>query len=329
MAGEEGRSLCVLLAKHCATWLGQWNLLTPPGSLSFGAVCTLGRLMEPVHAAWLSGQSEMLRERRKENERDKPERHGELDGPNGVVRPLHAKEYLFDFPLDDNSIFLSLRRVMWRAPLSFKSDLYMNFHYQQLLGDYLNGRLILPPAAGGSSSIQHMAELSALQHLAQGQGNQPSLLEIKQYLPSQDGFSSKAEAIHSFCLGQIAAMQSLSPQDAKTGFIEFMSSLPLFGSNTFLAQKVSQSGCPSPCVVSISQEGVLFLDPKTQVQVFMMSLADVQSMQTIRPKRHGKVPAVTIHYGNSAYPQRVTIHLKQAKELYHILFLIIEELIQL
>ncbi|XP_053270170.1 unconventional myosin-XVB [Pleuronectes platessa] len=248
---------------------------------------------------------------------------------DGDVRPLHAKEYLFDFPLDDNSIYLSLRRVMWRAPLSFKSDLYMNFHYQQLLGDYLNGRLILPPAAGGSSSIQHMAELSALQHLAQGQGNQPSLLEIKQYLPSQDGFSSKAEAIHSFCLGQIAAMQSLSPQDAKTGFIEFMSSLPLFGSNTFLAQKVSQSGCPSPCVVSISQEGVLFLDPKTQVQVFMMSLADVQSMQTIRPKRHGKVPAVTIHYGNSAYPQKVTIHLKQAKELCHILVLIIEELIQL
>ncbi|XP_034427012.1 unconventional myosin-XVB [Hippoglossus hippoglossus] len=248
---------------------------------------------------------------------------------DGIVRPLHAKEYLFDFPLDDNSIFLSLRRVMWRNPLSFKSDLYMNFHYQQLLGDYLSGRLILPPAAGGSSSIQHMAELSALQHLARGQGNQPSLQEIKQYLPSQDGFSSKAEEIHSFCLGQLAAMQSLSPQDAKTGFIEFMSSLPLFGSNTFLAQKVSQSGCPSPCVVSISQEGVLFLDPKTQAQVFMVSLADVQSMHTIRPKRQGKVPAFNISYGNTAYPKKVTIHLKQAKEMCHTLALIIEELIQL
>ena len=46
---------------------------------------------------------------------------------------------------------------------------------------------------------------------------------------------------------------------------EFLSTLPLFGSNTFLAQKVSQRGCPSPCMVSISHEGVLFLHPKTQV----------------------------------------------------------------
>lgn len=47
--------------------------------------------------------------------------------------------------------------------------------------------------------------------------------------------------------------------------LEFLSALPLFGSNIFLAQKVSLRSCPSPCMVSVSQEGVLFLHPKTQV----------------------------------------------------------------
>ncbi|XP_070708045.1 unconventional myosin-XVB [Pempheris klunzingeri] len=246
---------------------------------------------------------------------------------DGMVRPLHAEDYLFDFLVDTNSIFLSVKRLLWRNPLSFNSDLYVEFHYQQLLGDYLSGQLMLAPAAGGSSSVQQLAELAALQHLAKGLTYQPSVLEIKEYLPSQNGLSSKAEEIHSFCQGQIAAMHSFSPEDAKIQFIEFLSTLPLFGSNIFLAQKVSERGCPSPCMISISPEGVLFIHPKTKEQVFLIALVDVQSMRTIRPKKSGKVPALDIHYGNPGAPKKVTIHLKQAKELCHILSIIMEELI--
>lgn len=48
-------------------------------------------------------------------------------------------------------------------------------------------------------------------------------------------------------------------------FPEILTTLPLFGSNNFLAQKVTQKGCPSPCMISISQAGVLFINPKNQV----------------------------------------------------------------
>uniref|UniRef100_A0A3B4YEN7 Myosin XVB n=1 Tax=Seriola lalandi dorsalis TaxID=1841481 RepID=A0A3B4YEN7_SERLL len=240
----------------------------------------------------------------------------------GLVRPLHPEEYLFDFLLDDNSMFLSLRRVMWRSPLSFRSDLYLEFHYQQLLSDYLSWRLMVPLAADGSPSVQHIAELTALQHLAQGQGNPPSLPEVKEYLPSQDRVSIKAEEIHSLCLRQILTLQSLSPQDAKIRLIKFMSTLPLFGSNTFLAQKVSLRGGPSPCVVSMGPEGVLFINPKTQ-HVFLIPLADVLSMKTIRAKKQGKMPSVDINYGSPARPAKVTIHLKQVTTYtcYYILIL--------
>ncbi|KAI9523829.1 hypothetical protein NQZ68_024351 [Dissostichus eleginoides] len=63
-------------------------------------------------------------------------------------------------------------------------------------------------------------------------------------------------------------------------------------------------------------------------RVFQIPLADVQSMCTVRPKKHGKVPAVDISYGKPGRPKKVTIHLKQAKELCHILAQIMEELIR-
>ncbi|XP_013865906.1 unconventional myosin-XV [Austrofundulus limnaeus] len=245
---------------------------------------------------------------------------------DGMVRPLHAGEYIFDFLLDDGSISLSLRRIVWGNPLSFRNDLYVDFHYQQLLEDYLSGKLILPSHGGGSA--QQIAQLAALQHLAQGLRSPPSQSELKEYLPSQDRLGSKLEEIQSFCQNQIAAMQSLTPPDVKIRFIDFLSNLPLFGSHTFTAQKVSQRGCPSPCVVSINKEGVLFLHPKTQDRVFQIRLEEVQSMRTIRPKKQGKLPAVDINYGNPAKPQKVTFHLQQAKELCHVLALIMEELIQ-
>ncbi|XP_058477092.1 unconventional myosin-XV [Solea solea] len=245
---------------------------------------------------------------------------------DGTARPLHPQEYLFDFLLEDDSIFLSLRRLLWRNTLSFRTDLYLEFHYEQLLADYLSGCVLLP-AVMGASFIKHAAELSALQHLARGLKNQPSLSDMKEYLPSEERFSRRAEGIHSNCLGHLAAMQSLSPRAAKIKFIEVLSGLPKFGSTNFLAQKVSQRDCPSPCVVSVSQEGAQFLDPKTQEQVFMIPLAEVQHMRTTPPKKQGKASSVIISYGNPARPKTLTVHLKAAKELCHILALIIEEVI--
>lgn len=43
--------------------------------------------------------------------------------------------------------------------------------------------------------------------------------EIKEYLPPQEEVRRNIEEIYTFCLGQLAAMHSLTPQETKTKFI--------------------------------------------------------------------------------------------------------------
>lgn len=57
-----------------------------------------------------------------------------------------------------------------------------------------------------------------------------SSLELKQYLPPLDELKTKMDEINAFCQGQIAAMQSLGPQEAKIRFIGNLLSPPLIPS---------------------------------------------------------------------------------------------------
>ncbi|XP_035260130.1 unconventional myosin-XV [Anguilla anguilla] len=246
-------------------------------------------------------------------------------GKGELLRLIHPDEYLFDFLLDDNSINLSFRRVIWNQPLHFDNDLYIEFHYQQVLADYLDGKILLTE---NSSTIHHqMANFAALQHLALGLNNAPSQSALKEYLPQPDKGNINLHQIHSATLNQLAAIGNFSPRDAKTRFLETVSSLRFFGFNIFQAQKVSHYDCPSPCIIAVNHEGIFFSNPKTQEFVLKISLIDVQSLRTMSPKKE-KVPAVEISHGHPSNPKTITIYLKQAKALCHTIAMIMDELVR-
>ncbi|XP_066519166.1 unconventional myosin-XV [Hoplias malabaricus] len=242
---------------------------------------------------------------------------------NGEVRPIHPDEYLFDFLLDDNSIFLSFHRLIWHHPLHFDSDLYVEFHYQLVLADYLDGKLLLP---GNAASVQQqVAELAALQHIALGLAQQPTMQALKDYLPQLNGINHNV--LYSATLTQLSVTGSLNPFEAKTRFLKSVSSLPLFGSNVFMAQKVIHHNCPSPCVVAVNYETIRIVHPETQMVSFKIPLEEVQSLRTFRPKKE-KVPAVEIHFGDPPQVKTITIFLKEARELCHIIAVIMEVLVR-
>ncbi|KAI4897194.1 hypothetical protein NFI96_014895 [Prochilodus magdalenae] len=242
---------------------------------------------------------------------------------NGDVRPIHSDEYLFDFLLDDNSIILSFHRIVWQYPLHFDNDLYVEFHYQMALADYLKGKLLLP---GNLPLVsKQVAELAALQHLALGLNQQPTIQILKDYLPQLNGINPNE--LHNATLAELSANASLRPVQAKTRFLKNVSSLPLFGSNVFMAQKVSHRGCPSPCVVAVNHKTISILHPQTQMASLTIPLDDVQSLRSISSKKE-KVPAVEINFGDLPQVQTIAIFLNQAREMCHVIAVIMEGLMR-
>ncbi|XP_069050572.1 unconventional myosin-XVB isoform X2 [Lepisosteus oculatus] len=132
-----------------------------------------------------------------------------------VMRPIRPDEYLLDFLLDDGSITLWFHRVIWREPLHFDNEFYVDIHYRQVLSDYLEGKLLLP--SHKSSPDHQVVALAALQHCANGMGAEPSQHDLKGYLPV--GFSVNTQQLHSALLSQLGSLRTLSSTDAKIRFL--------------------------------------------------------------------------------------------------------------
>lgn len=50
----------------------------------------------------------------------------------GRMRPLRDEDYILDFFTNDSFVELSIRRVMWKTPLSYNTDTYVDFHFLQV-----------------------------------------------------------------------------------------------------------------------------------------------------------------------------------------------------
>ncbi|KAI2658343.1 Unconventional myosin-XV [Labeo rohita] len=220
-----------------------------------------------------------------------------------AARPIHADEYLFDFLLDDGSITLSYHRIIWKQPLQFNNDLYLEFHYQLV------------------------AELTALQHLALGLKDIPTNAEVKHYLPQMDRLNSTDERLLATMRSQLSTLGPLGHLDAKARFIKSVSLLPFFGFDVFTAQKASHRSCPSPSIVAVNHEVITVLDPKTQNSCLTIPMDDVQSLRSIRSKKD-KMPSVEITFGSQAQTTTISFGLKQAKELCHTIAVIMEEVVK-
>ncbi|XP_042635785.1 myosin XVB [Catharus ustulatus] len=241
-----------------------------------------------------------------------------------MVRPIKLEEYLHDYLLEDKLVTVTLRRLIWRAPLHFDSQVYTDVHYGQVLWDYLNGRILL--SQGEQMEIQ-VGLLAMFQHWAKGeqQNSAPSREELKEYTPKTLQDSINPMALHNHVATLLRARQPLQPLDAKIQFIEHVMKLPFFGYTIFVVERISDEMVPVPCFFGVNKEEIIVVDGTSQEVSRAVPLQELQKMRTLRPISDGGLPGLELHYGSPDSPRAMWVELPQAKELYHTIVVILDK----
>ncbi|KAG8565185.1 hypothetical protein GDO81_012751 [Engystomops pustulosus] len=239
-----------------------------------------------------------------------------------MTRPMRGGDYIHDFLLQDNSVILEFRRVTWKATLKGRSELYIQVHYSQVRHDYMQGKALLLSAQ--DQLEVYTGKVAAILHRIKGVSSPPDKQELLGYIPSSVHNRLNLQAVQQVLLREMRALENVNIQQAKLQFLETVSALPLFEYNVFPVTRISEPGIVTPCFVAVNHQQLLLLQNNSQQPSLSVNLQDVQSMRTMRPLDADTYPGVELHYGTAADPHTLWMELQEAKQLYHILALIIE-----
>ncbi|KFQ50843.1 Unconventional myosin-XV, partial [Pelecanus crispus] len=241
-----------------------------------------------------------------------------------MVRPIRSEEYVHDYLLEDKLVTVTLRRLIWRTPLHFENKVYTDVHYGQVLWDYLNGRILL---SRGKEMEMQVGILATLQHWAktEQQNSAPSREELKEYTPKALQSSISPQALQNHVGMLLRIRQPLQPVDAKIQFIEHVMKFPFFGYTTYFVERVSDDTIPVPCFLGVNKEEIIVVNGTTQEVSFVIPLKELQKMRTLRPFSDGGLPGIELNYGSAASPKTMWLELSQAKEVYHMIVVILDK----
>ncbi|XP_032858325.2 myosin XVB [Tyto alba] len=246
------------------------------------------------------------------------------NNPDKTVRPIRSEEYLHDYLLEDKLVTVTLRRLTWRTPLHFENQIYTDVHYGQMLWDYLNGKILL---SRSKEMEMQVGVLATLQHWAKTERNKSALSreELSEYTPKTLQSSIRLQALENHVGMLLRTRQPLQPVDAKIQFIEHMMKLPFFGYNIYFVERVSDDTIPVPCFFGVNKEEIIVVDDTTQVVSCVIPLKELQNMRTLRPVSDGGLPGIELNYGSAASPKTMWFELSQAKEMYHMIVVILDK----
>ncbi|XP_069056262.1 unconventional myosin-XVB-like [Pleurodeles waltl] len=241
-----------------------------------------------------------------------------------VVRPIRGEEYIHDFLLEDNSVSMEFRRITWKIALHFENEMYTTVHYNQVRWEYLNRRLF---AMDKSVPLeQQTGILAALQHLVKGFSDPPSKQELLDYIPQSLIQQVNLQSTQKYVLQEISSIKDLRPWQAKVRFVETVTQLPLFDSNVYEVKRMSEPGVSAPCYLAVNRERILVVDKTAQNTYLSIPLLDIQTMKTLRPMDSATLPGVEVNYGTTSKPKSIWFELHEAKEVYHTIAIIMQDL---
>uniref|UniRef100_A0A8C6JJF0 Uncharacterized protein n=1 Tax=Melopsittacus undulatus TaxID=13146 RepID=A0A8C6JJF0_MELUD len=224
---------------------------------------------------------------------------------NKMVRPIRPEEYLHDYLLEDSLVTITLRRLLWRTPLHFESNIYTDVHYGQMQWDYLNGRMLL---SCSKEMEMQVGILAMLQHWAKPEQQSSALSRYVccrlVFIPS--GLDCCLKATYCF-------------------LTEHVMKLPFFGYTIYFVERVSDDTISVPCFFGVNKEKIIVVDKTSQVFSCVIPLKELQKMRTLRPLSDGGLPGLELNYGSAASPKTMWLELSQAKEMYHTIVVILDK----
>ncbi|XP_057279914.1 myosin XVB [Pezoporus wallicus] len=241
-----------------------------------------------------------------------------------MVRPIRPEEYLHDYLLEDSLVTVSLHRLLWRTPLHFENNIYIDVHYGQMQWDYLNGRMLL---SCSKEMEMQVGILAMLQHWAKPEQQNSALSreELKEYTPKTLQSYISPEVLQNQVDMLLRTRQPLPPVDAKIQFIEHVMKLPFFGYTIYFVERVSDDTISVPCFFGVNKEEIIVVDKTSQAVSCIIPLKELQKMRTLRPLSDGGLPGLELNYGSAASPKTMWLELSQAKEMYHTIVVILDK----
>ncbi|KAJ7316027.1 hypothetical protein JRQ81_002189 [Phrynocephalus forsythii] len=239
-----------------------------------------------------------------------------------MARPLHQREYIQDYLADDKSVVLNFCRMTWKTPLHFENENYINIHYNQVLQNYMTGKLLLHYPGRLEELV---GTLAGFQHWAKGAASTPSIQELTSYIPAPVAHLINPETFQASVSYQLQQGKGLGQQEAKIHFLERMVQLPLFGYHVYPVERTSMPGLPVPCFVGVNEEQIIVVDGNSQKLHCQIPLRKIRYMRTLRPLDEDGCPGLEVSYGSAEDPQTAWFELRQAKALYHTIAIIAKE----
>ncbi|CAK9290854.1 unnamed protein product [Gordionus sp. m RMFG-2023] len=200
--------------------------------------------------------------------------------PTKKVEYLNKDEYILDVtteldkkfvPDTKNGYFIFFKRNMWSYQLNFANmgQCYIEFHYKQILADYLAGLIfMIPNLTIGPRIPQYieddLAELACLIHRASGAESHPALDDISFLFPETllENLYFDKNHWHNIILTIRKEFNRLSPSEARIKFMEsLLKSSQLFGSTYFNVKCSYDQEELDEKILAINKTGIYFLPP--------------------------------------------------------------------
>ncbi|CAI2356602.1 unnamed protein product [Caenorhabditis sp. 36 PRJEB53466] len=216
-----------------------------------------------------------------------------------------------------------LKRTVWVHPLRYDNAAYIDSMFDQVIDDYLRGSLISTNPLGQltAATTEEIIKLAAYLYLLLPEhAKGVTVKTLPQIVPKSviEPKHRHQEEMVTRINRQLRAFGSrMRPAEAKSHFLELLSTWPLFGVLNYRLKSVVENGNQLPEVIlSINKSGIQLLQPKSREVFKQRNYDQIESVESIRKTAYRLVRLVV---NTTDGEETLDIKTDEADEISHLI----------